>query len=243
MSASGVELWVPGPWKDRSEFTSAVAAGDSGLLAAGGMLVDAPNKRHATFELLERNGYLTKEMYIGSGRALDRETLEAIDAHQAIACITIDDTGEGLEDRLGVFAGAVRAAGGIAVKVHKSGLSHDWARWDQQLASDMPAGLFRLLVLQVRVPDADELGSFGMHQLGLPDGSIGDDGGDVEAAWALFEFNAYLWGSQPRLENGHTFSRAGDGALRYQLKHDADRRYPEGHPYFNAHGVWELTPA
>ena len=82
-----------------------------------------------------------------------------------------------------------------------------------------------------------------MKQFGLPDGSIEDDGTDVEPAWALFEFNAYLWGQQPRLEDGHTFSRAGDGALRYRLKLAVDRRYPEGHPYFNPHGVWELTPA
>jgi hypothetical protein len=39
----------------------------------------------------------------------------------------------------------------------------------------MPAGLFRLLVLQVCDPDADRLSSFGMHQLGLADGSIEDD--------------------------------------------------------------------
>ena len=73
MSASGVELWIPGG-KDRSEFNSAVAAGDSGVLAAGGMLVDAQNKRHASYDVLQRNGDITKEMYIGSGRALDRET-------------------------------------------------------------------------------------------------------------------------------------------------------------------------
>jgi hypothetical protein len=51
-----------------------------------------------------------------------------------------------------------------------------------------------------------------------------------------------LWGYQPRLQDGDTFSRAGDGAVRYRLKLGADRRYPDGHPYFNLHGVWELPP-
>ncbi len=65
---------------------------------------------------------------------------------------------------------------------------------------------------------------------------------NVKGAWSLFEFNAYLWGYQPRLQDGDTFSRAGDGAVRYRLKLGADRRYPDGHPYFNLHGVWELPP-
>jgi hypothetical protein len=43
------------------------------------------------------------------------------------------------------------------------------------------------------------------------------------------------------MQDGHTFGRANAGAVRYQLKHAADRRYPEGHPYLNPHGVWGLT--
>jgi hypothetical protein len=243
MTSPGVTLWIPGPWKNRTEFITAIAATDTGVLAAGGKLFDAANKRHAGFDVLERNGYITKEMYIGSGRSFDRETLEAIDDHNSIAVVTVTDTGPGLEQRLDAFTRAVRSAGGIAVKVHKSGLSHDWARWESELKSAMPAGLFRLLVVQVRDPDVDQLSSFGMHQFALPDGSIADTGGDVEAAWALFEFNAYLWDRQPQLQDGHTFSRAGDGAIKYRLSHAVDRRYPEGHPYLNPHGIWEMKPA
>jgi hypothetical protein len=242
MSTSGVELWIPGPWKDRSEFITAVANTGSGVLPLGGLLADAANKRHAAFELLDRNGYITNEMYIGSGRALDRATLEAINDHHSIAAITIADTTPGLDQRLQVFTGAVRAAGGIAVKVHKSGLSHDWARWQKFLASEMPAALFQLLVLQVRDPERERLYSFGMHQFGLADAGIDDDGTDSEPAWALFEFNVYLWNQQPQIAPGHTFSRAGGGP-RYRLSHAADERYPVGHPYSNPYGVWELAAA
>lgn len=90
---------------------------------------------------------------------------------------------------------------------------------------------------------AGRLASFGTKQFVLPDGSIEDGGEGVEPAWVLFEFNTYLWTQQPRLEDGHTFSRAFEGAQRYRLKLGADRRYPEGHLYFNPHGVWELTSA
>ena len=243
MSTNGVTLWIPGPWQNRSEFNAAVAATDTGVMAAAGKLFDSRARRHAECELLERNGHIMREMFIGSGRAFEQPTLEAINDHKSIASVTISDTSaERLDDQLDVFTRAVRAAGGVAVKVHYSGLSHGWARWEDQLGSEMPAGLFRLLVVQVRDPEQGLLSSFGMKQFSLPDASIPDARGDVDAAWTLFEFNIYVWDQQPKLENGHTFSRADIGATRYRLNHAVDRRYPEGHHYLNPHGIWELTP-
>ena len=125
MGACGVELWIPGPWKDRSEFVRAIASTGDGVIAAGGMLVEAAHQRHALVELLEPNGNLAKEMFIGSGRALDGETQAAIDGHNSIAAVMIPDTGAALAEALRLLTRPVRAAGGIAVKVHRSGLSHD----------------------------------------------------------------------------------------------------------------------
>jgi hypothetical protein len=238
---SGVALWVPGPWTDQSEFVKAIASADDGVVAAGGMIVDGASKQNAMFQLLPREKDIAREMFVGSGRSLDRETLDAIDDHKSVAAVTVVDTGEGLEQRLGVFTRAVRAAGGIAAKVHYSGLAHGWDRWEGQLRSEMPAGLFRLLVVQVPDPAAGYVSSFGMKQFALADGAVEGEGGDVDTAWALFEFNIYLWREQPQLRDGHTFSRAGAGAQIYRLAHTADRRYPEDHPYLNPHGIWHLS--
>jgi hypothetical protein len=244
MSSSGVVLWIPGPWQDRSEFLRAVALGNKhGVLAAGSMMFDAEKRRHASFEVLAPGKRLADEMHIGSGRVFDEAMLGAIEDHASIACIAIKDTGPGLDDRLSVFSSAVRAAGGLAVKVVRSGLSHDWARWEAELKSEMPAGLFRLLVVQVPLRDEHRLSSFGMAQFGLADASIEDDGSDVGPAWALFEFNIYLWSQRPSLKAGDTFSRNEENAISYRLGHTADRRYPEGHAYFNPHGVWQLQRA
>jgi hypothetical protein len=238
---SGVALWIPGPWEDRSEFVKAIAATDTGVIAAGGMMVEAAHQRHAMFELLDPNDNLTKEMFIGSGRTLDGATLEAIEGHNSIAALLIPDTGDALVETLGVFVHAVRAAGGFAVKVHFSGLTHGWDRWESELSADQPAGLFRLLVVQVPDPEAGVVSCFGMKQFGLSDASVEDDGEGFDAAWVLFEFNIYLRAQRPGLKDGHTFSRPIEGAPWYRLKHVSDGRYPEGHPYVNPQGVWELT--
>src|SRR5688572_33221149 len=97
---SGIALWIPGPWKDRSEFVKAIAATDTGVIAAGGMMVEAAHQRHAMFEILEPDDNLTKEMFIGSGRALDGATLEAIESHKSIAALLLPDTGEALVETL-----------------------------------------------------------------------------------------------------------------------------------------------
>lgn len=243
MQKAGVTLWVPGPWADRKAFIEAVAASNgAAVLAAGPMMFDAAKTRHALFDVLARDEALAQAMYVGSGRALDAPTRAAIEAHKAVACLTIEDTGEGLAERLQTFAGAVRAAGGAAVKVHKSGLSHPWSRWSAMLGGEQPAGLLQALVLQVPYRDQQRLCSFGMSQLGLADGCVADEGSDAEPAWVLFEFNIYCWQSRPDLATGQTFSRNRPGAGKYTLAHVADRRYPEAHDYFNPHGVWELDP-
>jgi hypothetical protein len=237
----GVTLWVPGPWKDQSEFIKAIAGTGDGVIAAGGMLVEAAHQRHAMFEILEPHENLTREMFIGSGRTFDGATLEAIEGHKSIAALLIPDTGEDLAETIGTFTRAVRAAGGIAVKVHYSGLSHGWDRWEAELAGDQPSGLFRLLVVQVPDREAGVVSSFGMKQFSLADACVEDNGEGYDAAWALFEFNIYLRRELPALKDGHTFSRAIADARRYRLKHRADERYSVGHPYVNPHGVWELT--
>ena len=80
-----------------------------------------------------------------------------------------------------------------------------------------------------------------MKQFSLADAMVEDDGQGHDAAWVLFDFNLYLWKEHPALQDGHTFSRPIADAPWYRLKHLADRRYPDGHPYLNPHGVWVLT--
>lgn len=241
---TGIVLDIPGPWADREAFLAAFAkANGSSIRADGHNMLDAGGHAGAVFDVMAHDPKLANAIWIGTGRSLDPKTMDKITAHKSVVTLVVPPAGAGLEQRLTTFAGAVRKAGGYALRVHYSGLSHDWARWDKMLGGGMPAALFQTLVVQVPFRDKGRLCSFGMVQFGLPDACIADPGLDSDAAWVLFEFNSHLWQEQPKLKDGHTFARNRPGAQNYVLKLVADRRYPQGHEYVNPSGVWEMDPA
>ena len=243
MTPTGIVLDIPGPWPDRAAFLLDFAeANGTAVVASGPDLFNADHSLHAAFDLMPHDPALANAMWVGTGRSLDRNTMEKIAAHKSVVALVVADTGPGVEEQLRIFAGAVRKAGGLAVRVHYSGLSHDWKRWDALLGAEPPAALMRALVVQVPLRERGRLCSFGMMQFALPDGCIADPGIDAEPAWVLFEFNIHLWQARPKLETGHTFSRNMIGAQRYVVRHVVDRRYPDGHEYLNPLGVWEMDP-
>jgi hypothetical protein len=243
MIQTGIVLDIPGPWPDRTAFLSDFAeANGAAVVASGSEMFGADRRLHATFDVMPHDPTLANAMWIGTGRSLDRNTMDKIIAHKSVVQLVVADTGPGVEEHLRIFAAAARKAGGLALRVHYSGLSHDWKRWDALLGAETPAGLFQALVVQIPFRERGRLCSFGMVQFGLADGCIADQGIDSEPAWVLFEFNIHLWQAQPLLEAGPTFSRNMPGGQRYVLRHVVDRRYPDGHEYLNPHGVWEMDP-
>ena len=243
MTQPAIVLDIPGPWADRAAFLSDFAdANDPAMVASGRGMSTADGHLHAAFDVLPHDPALANAMWIGTGRSLDRNTMDKIAAHKTVVQVVVTDTGPGVEEHLRTFVDAVRKAGGLAVRVHDSGLSHDFKRWNALLGAKMPAGLFQALVVQVPFRERGRLCSFGMVQFGLADGCIVDRGIDSEPAWVLFEFNMHLWQARPRLQTGHTFSRNMIGAQRYVLRRVEDRRYPDGHEYLNPYGVWDMDP-
>ncbi len=241
MNDTGIVLDIPGPWKDREAFLAAFAkANGSAVRIEDKLVLDGQGHAGAVIDVIGHDPKLANAIFVGTGRSLDSKTMEKIEAHKSVALLMVLETGEGVEGRLRLFAGAVKKAGGYALRVHYSGLSHGWDRWEKMLSGDMPSALFQTLVVQVPFRDKGRLCSFGMVQFGLPDACIADPGLDSDAAWVLFEFNIYLWRERPALEDGHTFSRNRPGAQRYALELVDDKRYPGGHEYTNPFGVWEM---
>jgi hypothetical protein len=246
VSGSSIKLLIPGPWKNRSAFVKAMAEHNGGaFLAAGQMIFDAGKKRHVDFDVFEQDEELAHTMWVGSGQSIADDVMLDIVDHSSVAFLSFetgDEWQDGVDEGLRDFTGAVRSAGGLAVKVLDCGMSHGWDRWDALLANPMPSGLFQALVLQVPDPDAKTLSPFGMQQFGLPDASVHDDGTNADPAWALFEFNIYLWQQTSRLADGHAFARNMPDAQKYKLRHGADERYGPGLFYSNPFGIWHMLP-
>jgi hypothetical protein len=165
MTQAGIVLDIPGPWPDRAAFLLDFAqANDPAVVASGSDMFDADHRLHAQFDLMPHDPALANAMWIGTGRSLDRNTMDKITAHRSVVTLVVTDTGPGVEEHLRTFVGAVRKAGGLAVRAHYSGLSHDWKRWDALLGAEMPAALFRALVVQVPFRELGRLCSFCAHR-------------------------------------------------------------------------------
>ncbi len=239
-----VEVWVPGPWADRTAFMHALAQGTGGGFQADGeTLVDTATKTGAPFEFLPAQRELPTWMANGSGAAFSDAETAAIANHRALVVLEIAADQPDLAGRLLRLTGAVKRAGGFGVRLGRCGLAHPWARWEEWLGNDGAEGLHRALIAQVVDAERGWVSSFGMNQLGLPDTAY--DGDDFEADMAntlVFVFNMFQHHERPKLADGHTFS-LDETAPVMQLAHEADDRFATSDPYFNPHGLWVLSPA
>lgn len=242
-AAGKTVLWVPGPWNDEPVAVAAVAETSGGRFSVSdGELFDSESGRSAEFAVLEREPQLAEWMRLGSGKALDESVLSAISQHGSVCSLTLADRGSTLVEDLAAFSGALRGAGGFAIRLARCGLAHPWDRWNQFLSEQGPAGLYKALVVQVPDDERGWLSSFGMNQFDLPDAAFnGDDYTQPDASWTVFAFNAYLREENPKLEGGDTFSFDDDAPI-VALSHAPDDRYVETDPFFNPRGIWILTP-
>lgn len=231
---AGIELWVPGPWRDERELLSAVRR----ATAAG----DTRDRADSAVTALPREPRLAEWMDHGSGGAFAQPALADIAGHGVIARATVTNVAHRhLARDLQSLARTLEAAGGCGIRLARNGLAHPFDRWRAFLAEPAPVGLVQALVVQVPDDDAERVTTFGLNQFGLPDGAIETDDVDAdEAAATLFAFSCWLVSDRPRLRDGQGFS-AGDGARAWRLLHEPDDRYAATDPFFNPAGIWCLS--
>lgn len=146
------------------------------------------------------------------------------------------------EGRLSVVAvvEALRAAGGLAVRVEQSGLGWDVRRWLEVFGSDDPWAWHHHAV--VYVGDDDAVQSCGMHAFALPDVRLPRDGSDPAEVQRFGEvLSCYQLSEDPVIRSGETFQPDHDTPRRRverwpDLEHDAD------HAFHNPYGVWRVGP-
>src|SRR5262245_12822713 len=81
MTQTGIVLDIPGPWPDRAAFLlDFVQANGPAVVASGPYMFDADHHLHAAFDLMPHDPALANAMWIGTGRSLDRNTMDKIAA-------------------------------------------------------------------------------------------------------------------------------------------------------------------
>lgn len=130
---------------------------------------------------------------------------------------------------------ALLKAGGLAIKIETSGLTHlrsDWLNFDAHNPIDIYKAFIPI------VSDQKLIYSCGMHQFGKADGCINLK---VEhASFILNQFLLYLLTESPTLIEKQTFS-VEESAEKLELyKKESRDFFDEDSLYFNQLGVWML---
>ena len=197
-------LCIPGPWQSRAEAIRALVDAHGGrYLMAGLLLYDSEGKDSVTIEWEEHDPRMVNAFYCCQN---DEKTMSALASHGSVLYLRFPMDITDQRERLLKYTDVLRKAGGIAVKLESSGISHPWSRWFEWLSSPFLHNHYRAAVIVAG--DADGWYSCGMHQFGLPGATVPGDGEEVRET--LEAFNKYLLIENPKLSTGHTFSKDAD---------------------------------
>lgn len=133
---------------------------------------------------------------------------------------------------------ALRAAGGLAVRMERSGRAFAWDAWLARVERGTPLDLYEVGVALAR--DADGfVFSVGMHHFDLPDAEIAA-GSDLDAAahW-LHAFHLFQLVESPTLASGHTFQPDADAKRRVFERWPDGRHHPDD-GRANPFGSWRF---
>ncbi len=238
-----IVVGVPGAWRERSAFVRAVASAgaEPRYLAAGATLTDRKTGIKYEIEVYDRDPSLVEAFAVSSGRRLSDAELAAIASHTCTVYLLGKDASLTGARAVMQLVDHLVIAGGLGVKVESAGLAHGARRWRKLAADGSTLATYAAFVTLVGGSSAAHHYSCGMHNLGLPDGSIDGSVDPRKAAEILTAFNHWRLLERPRLEGGDWF--APDLASQgFTLSHH-EFGYDEGEPLNNPLGRWHLDRA
>jgi len=133
---------------------------------------------------------------------------------------------------------ALRAAGGLALRMEGSGGAWGFDAWLDCVDGGEPDGLHEASVTFVQ--DGGTIFSCGMHQLGLPDAEIAMSDPRAAVGW-LRTFQLFQLIERPLLASGHTFQPDAESPRRI-LERWPDARHREGDGRRNPFGLFRFLP-
>jgi hypothetical protein len=234
-------LCIPGHWtSDQEAKLSIVQATKGEYIAAGGVLMNAKNGRHFTFEVCERDDRMRHSfMVAGRVTGVTENFLNEIESHNLVVYISAA-TRNLLEAKHIAFAGAaILEAGGIGIKVETAGKAHKKETWADLTNNFQESNLYEMFVIDsLYQPDGTTF-SCGMQNLGLKD-TIVSGLSFQEASDLIRIFGYYQVVDKPIILPNQTFTPTPDSPL-YRITEETNPPYKNEELFGNPFGTWRLT--
>ncbi len=227
-----IGLRIPGPWRSPDSLDAALPKGYrfalDRLWMPGGESVEVfphpPDGEFPEVFTLACRGSLTKE---------ERERVRTYEVN---VCLSGRGGSVDAVRRMFRAAAAVVRAGGAGVFVDNSGAAHRPARWLEIAGCSEIRCAF--LALVTVVPFRNEMGSVGMHMIGLRDAVLprtGDRDADYETLNGFLEY--CLVSGVPISDGDLVGDHAGP---KYRLVREEACRFRPPSPLYNPYGQWRL---
>jgi DNA-binding response OmpR family regulator len=184
-SAPLIVLCIPGPWQSQADLVQAIARGGSGYLFAGQVLMNMETRQTCELEFQAQDDRMQAAFRAAGPHWVGTPEMQRIADHSAVVYLVADGGVAMTAEALMQAAAAVLEAGGLGVKVESSGVAHAPADWLELCAALHLFSAHRAYVLYVTGP---QVYSCGMHNLGLRDAIVDNDGDTAGAVELLRAF-------------------------------------------------------
>ncbi|ENA1795480.1 hypothetical protein ABF176_002325 [Flavobacterium psychrophilum] len=233
-------LCIPGNWNDRTEVVTAIAENNMNeFIFAGMILLNLKSNVGFELEICERDDRMKESFkWAGMVNSISEEFLNEVDKHKYVIYLSAD-TGDTESAKFIAEAGkAILKSGGIGIKVETTGKAFTKEHWTELLNDYEESNLYQMFVLDSINDGEGKTYSCGMHNLGLKDCIVYNEGFQ-ESVNLISIFGYYQLNDKPQIKTNQTFSKEAESTIF--LVSEEINQPNKGHELFeNPYGMWKL---
>lgn len=237
LNQQNIILCIPGIWQNHQALLHALLTHETGYIYAGLIVKSLTSEYYAEIEEYKNDPNVSQAFRQQSMNRFSERELQEIEQHNMVIYVICKAGSIALAQQALLLGQALLKAGGLAIKIETSGLTHlrsDWLNFDAHNPIDIYKAFIPI------VSDQKLIYSCGMHQFGKADGCINLK--VKHASFILNQFLLYLLIESPTLIEKQTFS-AEEGVEKLELyKKESRDFFDEDSLYFNQLGAWMLKP-